>query len=50
MTTQPLVWVQLVGIGLYLAQSIARIHKGRIEATSPGPGKGSVFTVSLPMQ
>ena len=37
------------GIGLYMAQSIARIHKGRIEASSQGPGKGAVFTFSLTM-
>ncbi len=37
------------GIGLYLAQNIAKIHKGRLSATSPGPGKGSVFTLSLPL-
>ena len=37
------------GIGLYLAQSIARIHKGRIGASSRGPDKGAVFTLSLPI-
>jgi signal transduction histidine kinase len=36
------------GIGLFLAQSIAKIHKGRIVASSPGPGKGATFTVILP--
>jgi two-component system phosphate regulon sensor histidine kinase PhoR len=38
------------GIGLYLAQSIARIHKGRLKASSDGPGKGAVFTLTLPLQ
>lgn len=37
------------GIGLYLAQSIAKIHKGRIEAASPGVGRGAVFTLTLPI-
>ncbi len=37
------------GLGLYLVDSIARIHKGRISAESPGPGKGSIFTLSLPL-
>lgn len=37
------------GIGLYLAQSIAKIHKGRINASSPGPGKGATFTLVLPL-
>jgi signal transduction histidine kinase len=36
------------GIGLYLVDSIARIHKGRILAESDGPGKGAVFTLALP--
>jgi signal transduction histidine kinase len=38
------------GIGLYLVDSIARIHKGKIRAESEGPGKGSVFTLALPAQ
>ncbi len=37
------------GIGLYMAQNIARIHKGKLSANSPGPGKGSVFTLTLPL-
>jgi two-component system, OmpR family, phosphate regulon sensor histidine kinase PhoR len=37
------------GIGLYMAQNIAKIHKGRLSASSPGPGKGSVFTLTLPL-
>jgi len=36
------------GVGLYLVQSIARIHKGKIVAQSEGKGKGSVFILSLP--
>lgn len=37
------------GIGLYLVQSIVRIHKGRISADSPGPGLGAQVTLSLPI-
>lgn len=37
------------GIGLYLVHSIVRIHKGRISASSPGPGQGALFSLSLPM-
>ncbi len=37
------------GLGLNLVQNIARIHKGRVRARSEGPGKGTVFTVSLPL-
>jgi signal transduction histidine kinase len=36
------------GIGLYLVDSIVRIHKGRIRAESDGPGKGAIFTLALP--
>ena len=38
------------GLGLYLVQSIARIHKGRISAWSEGEGKGSAFTLILPLR
>ncbi|MFH1093024.1 MAG: ATP-binding protein [Candidatus Omnitrophota bacterium] len=37
------------GLGLGIAQSIARIHHGRIEVRSK-PEKGSTFTVILPIQ
>lgn len=37
------------GLGLYLAQNIARIHKGRIFAQSEGIGKGASFTLVLPV-
>jgi len=36
------------GLGLYLVESIARVHKGRVTAQSKEGGKGSVFTVILP--
>jgi signal transduction histidine kinase len=35
------------GIGLYLAQHIARLHRGKIIAESDGAGNGSVFTLML---
>lgn len=38
------------GLGLYLVDSIARLHKGRVSAASPGIGKGSVFSVILPLK
>lgn len=38
-----------LGIGLTLARSLAEMHGGSIEATSPGLGQGSTFTVRLPM-
>ncbi|MFZ4437757.1 MAG: sensor histidine kinase [Syntrophales bacterium] len=36
------------GIGLYLVQQIARLHRGKVVADSDGDGKGSVFTLTLP--
>jgi two-component system, OmpR family, phosphate regulon sensor histidine kinase PhoR len=36
------------GLGLYLVDTIVRIHKGKIIAKSQGIGQGSVFTVILP--
>ncbi|MBN1662464.1 MAG: HAMP domain-containing histidine kinase [Deltaproteobacteria bacterium] len=36
------------GIGLYLVSQIARLHGGRITADSDGPGKGSIFSLTLP--
>ena len=38
------------GLGLHLAQVIARLHKGKVVAESKGLGKGSVFTLMLPYQ
>jgi signal transduction histidine kinase len=37
------------GIGLYLAQSIAKMHKGRLSASSSGPGRGATFHLVLPV-
>jgi len=38
------------GIGLHLVESIARIHKGKIIAESKENGRGSVFTLILPVK
>jgi two-component system phosphate regulon sensor histidine kinase PhoR len=35
------------GLGLYIVQSIAKLHKGEIHAYSLGVGAGSVFRLSL---
>lgn len=37
------------GIGLTIAQGIARAHGGEVSAASPGPGQGATFTLSVPL-
>ena len=39
-----------LGIGLTLARQIVALHGGRISASSEGEGRGSEFTVRLPLQ
>ncbi|MDP2267664.1 MAG: HAMP domain-containing sensor histidine kinase, partial [Deltaproteobacteria bacterium] len=36
------------GLGLYLVQNIARMHKGKVIAANRQEGKGAVFTLILP--
>lgn len=37
------------GLGLYITREIVKNHKGKIKVSSEGLGKGSTFTVSLPV-
>ncbi|HEY3354988.1 MAG TPA: ATP-binding protein [Polyangia bacterium] len=37
-----------LGLGLALVRTIIDLHGGLVAATSAGPGKGSVFTLTLP--
>ena len=37
-----------LGLGLTVAEHIVRMHSGTIDAFSPGTGKGSTFTITLP--
>lgn len=38
-----------IGVGLTLVQSLVRLHHGTVMVESDGPGKGSQFTVRLPL-
>ncbi|TKS54898.1 response regulator [Luteimonas yindakuii] len=38
-----------LGIGLALARRLAVLHGGSLDAVSDGPGKGSTFTLRLPL-
>ena len=39
-----------LGLGLAIARHIVELHHGEITASSPGPGKGASFTVTLPVR
>jgi signal transduction histidine kinase len=36
------------GLGLFIVRAVVRAHRGTISAESPGPDRGSVFTMTLP--
>jgi CheY-like chemotaxis protein len=38
-----------LGIGLALSRGLVQLHGGSLEAHSDGPGRGSEFTVTLPL-
>ena len=38
-----------LGIGLSLVKHLVELHGGQVRAQSPGPGRGSTFSVALPL-
>lgn len=38
-----------LGLGLTLVKTLIQMHGGRVAAQSAGPGKGSTFTITLPL-
>jgi CheY-like chemotaxis protein len=38
-----------LGLGLAIARNLVRLHDGYLSADSPGPGRGSVFKLVLPL-
>lgn len=39
-----------LGLGLALVQGLVELHSGRVQALSPGEGRGSTFIVRLPLR
>lgn len=42
--------VRGMGLGLYVVSSLVKRLKGKIQAESPGPGSGTTFRVTLPLE
>jgi signal transduction histidine kinase len=48
LSAKPTAGESSTGLGLSIVKRIIDMHGGEVTATSPGPNKGSTFTISLP--
>jgi signal transduction histidine kinase len=48
LSAKPTAGESSTGLGLSIVKRIIDMHGGEVTANSPGPGKGSTFTVVLP--